>query len=232
MTITKPTVGGNDGTWGAVLNTALDTLDTQSTSAGTTASAAQAAVNAHTPLIRRPFNKSSFWYVGAASTASQGLVINNGFWVPRYFDKTVTISKAAVKITTAGDATAVIRLGIYADDGAGKPTGTSLGTFATADASTTGTKEVAATTAIALSGPGLYWVYVQPEGVTAPNVTAVSTNLDPIPNTSGNNDPSVVSNCWTVASISSGSLPTAVPASITAVSYRAAAVNLFLSAVS
>lgn len=87
--------------------------------------------------------------------------LTNGtaYAIPFLVGKDQTFAQWSVNIGTGAAAT-VIRLGVYQDDGDGAP-GALLAEFGTVDASTAGTKVLAAIQALAA---GLWWVTVVPQG--------------------------------------------------------------------
>lgn len=167
-----------------------DTVVIVDTSAGTTdkATVANLASSAaftaeYVPLIGsgilglRPANTAtSYWPVpnitGAsasnASLPSQGQL----FLVPFVVSHPVTLVSMAAEVTTAGEAGAVLRFGVYADspDGEHDMTAISLVVdLGTAAAATTGVKTATGSQAL---GRGVYWAGVVPQScpTTAPSL--------------------------------------------------------------
>jgi hypothetical protein len=91
---------------------------------------------------------------GTASTWSLG----TGFMdlVPVQITKAVTASGIACRVTTAGQATSVIRMGIFNSDANFQPSSLLLDA-GTISSSTTGTKEITISQALS---PGVYWLAV------------------------------------------------------------------------
>jgi hypothetical protein len=107
-----------------------------------------------------------FGNVGTAALGDGNMVYTTAAW-----DREITITDAAVRITAGNAASAVIRVGIYAsDDDGGKPTDL-VHEFATFDISTTGLKSQ---TGLSVALPaGSYVVSVRPEGAT-PTIVIVN----------------------------------------------------------
>lgn len=142
------------------------------------------------PFIAKVKTGSSFYHVAAAGLSS-GVVIalGTGSTAMRstafLIDRACTLSSLSIFVTTAV-ASSTVRLGIYADDGAGRPGSLVLdaGTVAT---DTTGFKELAITQALTA---GLYWFGVAQQGGASPISTQAVA--------SGSNG------LWNVKSTSSG----------------------------
>lgn len=115
-------------------------------------------------------------YYFAASPGSAGTMTpTNGRLTatPVFFGKSVAIDALFAETTTAGNAGAQLRLGIYADDGTGDPGALIIdGGTVPADAAAVAQVVIPATTL----APGLYWfaVAIQNAAATAPVVRAVS----------------------------------------------------------
>lgn len=125
----------------------------------------------------------------------------------------VTVDRIACRVTTAGSAGAVARMGIYQDDGTGYPGALVLdaGTVAT---TTTGVKEIVINQTLQ---PGLYWLVVGGQGAPATNTTfqtngtgVGSVNVSSLPQIPGDDANDVFSllgvNNW-VMSGETGALP-------------------------
>jgi len=82
-------------------------------------------------------------------------VANRVNWCPYIAQRNYAITALAAFVTTAV-AGSFIRVGIYADDGTGVPTGAALAVSADLDSSTTGLKETAVS--VSLSAGTLYWL--------------------------------------------------------------------------
>jgi hypothetical protein len=128
-------------------------------------------------LVQAPFQSGRYYLVpqSAASGSSATLGVSVAKAVPFTVPNSCVISRIGADISVIGDAGSLYRLGIYADDGTGRPGalkvdgGTVLGDSATV-------QEV--TVNVALS-PGLYWAVgvVQNVATTQPTVRTASTNI-------------------------------------------------------
>lgn len=82
-------------------------------------------------------------------------------YIPVFIPKDCTVDRIGIEVTTAGIGGApVARLGIYADDGDGKP-GARLVDAGTVSTTTTGGKEIIISQALT---KGLYWLAVAAQG--------------------------------------------------------------------
>ena len=145
-----------------------------------------------------PGYKSGSYYF-TASTSNATTTTGHGTGTlrcnPWAVVRQVTIARIGMEFTAAGDANSVFRLGIYADDGGGYPTGAPVldaGTISTgtgnagtvATGGTPGVYEITLGSALTLS-PGLYWVGGAIQGVTTtqPTIRIVngSNMIAPIP---------------------------------------------------
>lgn len=99
-------------------------------------------------------SKSGKFYTSGQDIFQQPLVYQTLYAVPVTFPVGVTLAEDDVQVTTAGAAGAVVRLGIYKDDGSGFP-GALLGDFGTVSAVGTGTKTLATSQVVPA---GTYWM--------------------------------------------------------------------------
>lgn len=104
--------------------------------------------------------------VTTSNTLGNGTLRVTPFVVPRR----VSLTKIGLEVTSGGDAASTLRIGIYADDGAGYPGALVL------DAGTVAGDAIAVaeiTIALALE-PGLYWTGAVVQGVTVTQPTVRS----------------------------------------------------------
>jgi hypothetical protein len=94
---------------------------------------------------------------------------------PFYVPNRVTISSIAVDVTSAGEAGSLIRLGIFGDDGTGRPSSLVVDAGTVAGDGATGVKEI--TGLSASIGPGYYYATtcVQNAPTTQPTVRTVGS---------------------------------------------------------
>lgn len=92
----------------------------------------------------------------------------NAYAVPLYVPKTTTFDRIGAVVTIGGGTGAVIRFGIYADNGRGQPGALVLdaGTVAA-----TGTGTPLTITISQVLAPGLYWLVSCVQGVATPRPT-------------------------------------------------------------
>jgi hypothetical protein len=112
-----------------------------------------------------PLAASTTIGLGTASTIRAG-----SFVVPN----PVTLTTIGAEVTTIGDAGSVVRLGIYADDGTGRP-GKLVLDAGTIDGHTVAVQEIAISQALQ---PGIYWSVAvgQVITVTGPTIRANSAS--------------------------------------------------------
>lgn len=158
---------------------------------------------------------SGSYYVtaGQQSTATSIPSTNSLRVVPWFVPNSVTLSRIGAEITTAGDSGSKLRLGIYADSGAGYPGALVLDAGTIAGDSNT-VQEITISQALT---PGLYWLggAAQVISVTGPTVRIVSGNIT-YPNISfGTSAPaSNATTCGFLQASVSGALPGTFTASI------------------
>lgn len=125
--------------------------------------------------------RSGEYYWAINGSTSTSVTLGNGtlrvapMWVPN----TVTLTRIGVGITVGGDATAKVRLGVYGDDGTGKP-GALLLDAGQVDAAAAGDPELTISLTV---GPGWYWVGGAVQGVTTtqPTVRILTTHHSSMP---------------------------------------------------
>lgn len=114
--------------------------------------------------------KSGMWTVSpnAASTAAP---VNGQLTAcPIYLPRSGSITDLAVEVvTTPGGAGALVRIGVYADDGTGYP-GTLLVDAGTVDCTTTGVKTITLGAALSLPA-GRFWLAAAVQGNPTPSPT-------------------------------------------------------------
>jgi len=122
-----------------------------------------------------------YYFCPNTNSVSTSAALGNGTLraVPFYVPNTVTLTKIGSEITIVGEAGSKLRLGIYADDGAGRPStlvvdaGQIAGDSATVQEITLGTP--------VMMGPGWYWAAaaVQSAPTTQPTVRLASIMTAP-----------------------------------------------------
>lgn len=150
---------------------------------GGTAWGVLAFAPASNTLFGSPFGimRSAEYYWALNGLTTTSVTLGNGtlrvapMWVPN----AVTLTRIGIGVTVAGDATAKVRLGVYGDDGAGRP-GALLVDAGQVDASAVGDPEAVISLAV---GSGWYWIGGAVQGVatTQPTVRAVSSNHSSMP---------------------------------------------------
>jgi lysophospholipase L1-like esterase len=121
-----------------------------------------------------------FYPVSAGARGTSAMLGNSNMRAaPWQTERSVSLARIGVDISGAGQSGAVVRLGVYADNGQGYP-GALLVDAGTVAADTTGVKE--ATIALALP-PGLYWLVacVQDAPTTQPTVRTVANWTPDVP---------------------------------------------------
>lgn len=134
-----------------------------------TADAAAARTALAIAPIQPSYTVGEYYAVrGAVSGAGAGApTLNRVHYLPLLVNKTTTFDRIASYITAAGSAGAVDRMGIYSDDGAGKPGTLILG--AGTVATDTGANSIRAITISQQLTPGFYWVAIVAQVAAAPN---------------------------------------------------------------
>lgn len=111
--------------------------------------------------------------VPPVSQANSAITLNSFRVYPIQIRRRTTIDRIGISVTT-GQASGVVRLGIYRDNGSGLP-GTLLTDFGTVDASATATPTLTVSQTIE---PGRYWIGGASQGsATAPTVQANTGSL-------------------------------------------------------
>lgn len=118
------------------------------------------------PAVGQYFTSPFFLNVGSHDLLNAPT--NNAMWAP--LSGPVTVDSVSINVTTAGVAGSKMTVGLYADDGTGRPSATPLGS-GTVDIPTTATGKITAAFAspIALTAPGVW--------VMAPNSTGNSAQI-------------------------------------------------------
>jgi hypothetical protein len=139
------------------------------------------------------YRASSYYFCNSSgSTATSNSLTNGTLRVgPWVVTKTLPIVRLGAEFTVAGDANSVYRIGIYADDGSGNPTGApvldagsiSTGSGNAGTVSTGGTPGVYDITVSLTLTPGLYWVGGVVQGVTSTQPTMRIVSAATIPAT-------------------------------------------------
>lgn len=132
---------------------------------------------------------------------------------PMNIDRVCLLQALVAEVTTVGSAGAVVRLGVYKDDGSGMYPGALVLDAGTIDATILGNATITLSTALALA-PGRYWVGGASQGApsTAPVMRTVGTSggvLMPSNTASASNIPT-----GAAQNSVSGALPSAFTTSI------------------
>jgi hypothetical protein len=149
--------------------------------------------------------KSGRYEYPPGTNAFQAMSANSLYLVAMFFIKPTTIDRIGVRVTTAGAAGSVIRLGIYNADDDMFPAGLLL------DAGTvvgTSTGNVDITISQALN-PGIYWMGAVSQGspATVPSISARTGNIAPVLSGAISHSPQQVSQGGLINSGISGALP-------------------------
>lgn len=204
-------LAGSNGTNGAGVPAGGTAGQILTKNTGTDYDSVWATSSASSPLKIR--TGSGYWHGRGGSVASIGALGANYLRaMPMFFDRACTATSMAIYISTAV-ASSTVRLGIYADDGAGAP-GTLVIDAGTVDSSTTGVKSP--TTFSASLTTGLYWLVAVQQGGASP----VSWNRDNADGMGGFIFASPVTNlaqygsynCYLLSTSTSGALPSTAPA--------------------
>lgn len=150
LTITKPTVGGSNNTWGTELNTALDAIkafvDPFEVRAPTPVLPTYGAAGSYTPAFRSPSTGPAA--VGGFTDTIQAY--------PICFAENLTIDRVAFEVTTFA-ASATVDIAVYDNDPGRHRARTRLATLATAvAASSNGVKETV--TSFTFQAGVVYWI--------------------------------------------------------------------------
>lgn len=116
-----------------------------------------------------------YFYCNSAGASGTSTLVNNRASATRWdVVEAITITRLWCEVTTVGEAGSVFRLGVWADDGAGKP-GALVVDGGTVAGDSTGVKEVTVSQALPV---GTYWVggAVQSAATTPPTMRVVSTS--------------------------------------------------------
>jgi hypothetical protein len=129
------------------------------------------------------YKAASYYFCNAPASTSTSNTLGNGSLrlSPWVVTQALTITRIGCEFTAAGDAASLFRIGIYADDGTGVPTGSPIldagsistgtgnaGTVATGG--TPGSYEITLGSSLTLQ-PGVYWVGGAVQGVTVTQPT-------------------------------------------------------------
>lgn len=139
------------------------------------------------------WRSGSYYFTAGSFAASTSGGLGNGVLrvSPWYVPTPVSITRIGAEFTVAGsDAASVFRIGVYADDGTGTPTGPALldagsistGTGNAGTVATGGTPGNYEITVAATFAPGLYWVggVVQAAPGTQPTLRTVASGVAPV----------------------------------------------------
>lgn len=180
-------IGSNVEAWSAVLDALASVMSSTATAAaqrtalglGTAATQASTAFDAAgvaAGYIPQAV-KTGLWVAPFNTSLTTGNSLLNGDLriLPIYFSESVSLQAVAVEcVTTPGSPGAVVRIGIWQDDGHGNP-GTLLKDCGTADVTSTGVKTVAISPALVL-GPGRFYIgaVVQGSPTTVPTMRYIN----------------------------------------------------------
>jgi hypothetical protein len=92
--------------------------------------------------------------------------VNRMAYLPLYFPTAVTVTGLRINVVVAAAAGGVARLGLYASDSTGRPTGTGPISGSEGTVATTSTGAVELTVSVAIAA-GLYWAVAVPQVATA-----------------------------------------------------------------
>ena len=125
----------------------------------------------------RSGTRPGFWHqpadINANATTGTAAFINYIWLLPFYFDQEVSITHLGFNVTTAGDATNEMRLGVYAHANGGPTDILAQTTIAT---NTTGNKTWALDPALT-AGPGWVFAAIGPQGTGTMPQTRLSLNV-------------------------------------------------------
>jgi hypothetical protein len=200
-TPTRPTRGGS-----TIVDTSTGTTYYQTTGpTGTTwATTPTSLLGAMSHIPRANYYSTTF---GAHSTIVGTTANGVAYATPLLLGAPGTVTRIACEVTSAGSAGALVRLGIYADDGTGAP-GALLADGGTIDGTSATFQEVTLGTPLALSA-GRYWLAAAFQGAptTGPTMRAAAgTAVVAAGSTSGAfGSPTAAG--WTMTGVT-GALPT------------------------
>ena len=141
---------------------------------------AQGASTLSGDIIAPPLAAGRF-YCAPNSRAASGTISNNVFRCsPFYISNTVTITQLGADVSVVGEAGSKLRLGIYADDGNGRPGALVLDAGQVAGDALGNQLVTGLTTTI---GPGYYWfgIATQSAPTTVPTIRLAGALMGPCP---------------------------------------------------
>lgn len=144
--LTRPTLGGSQ-----VVDTPNGVTYIQTSAPYGTSWAATVAV----PAAATTLPKSGFYSSAPGPHSTITPVLNTAYYSPLWVGTSGTVTRVGAEVTTL-QATSVLRLGIYADAGDGRP-GSLLLDAGTIDGSSATAQEITLGTPLALA-PGCYWL--------------------------------------------------------------------------
>lgn len=97
--------------------------------------------------------RATWWYAPPCAVTAALLVQGSVEWLPQYFDRATLLTAIGLEITVVGSAGSVVELGIYADDGKGRPGPIIIDAGSIDGTSATFQSKAAAVTV----GPGIVW---------------------------------------------------------------------------
>ena len=118
----------------------------------------------------QPWQSGRYYFIPNMGSVSTSVTLGNGtlratpFWVPSQ----ITVERIGSEVTVVGDAASVLRLGIYADDGTGRP-GSLVVDAGTISGNSATVQEI---TGLSVSlSPGVYWAAAVVQLVTTTQPT-------------------------------------------------------------
>jgi hypothetical protein len=123
--------------------------------------------------------RGGIYYTSVGTNGAAAVTQSRLSAVPFFVNRTVTIDKLAVNVTTAGAAASTVALGIYEDvrdNQGGYPGALVAGSTGSVAADTTGFKEASISAALT---PGLYWLCAAAQGGT-PSLTVLTNGNNQI----------------------------------------------------
>jgi hypothetical protein len=129
------------------------------------------------PNVGRGIRKGSNLYYGAAGALANAIPAANQLALaPIDVDRVCTLNALAAEVNTAGTAGAVVRLGVYTDDGSGVFPSALIVDAGTIDGTVLGAQTITLGTPIVLQ-PGRYWVGAANQGAptTGAQLRSVAT---------------------------------------------------------
>lgn len=125
-----------------------------------------------------PLAPNSYYFASSPTSAGTStLTTNNLRLTPWVVPNSVTLIRIGAEVTTVGDVGSVFRMGLYRDDGSGKP-GARVLDAGTIPTDAVAVRELTINTALQ---PGIYWIggVVQGAATTQPQLRVVGNGWEP-----------------------------------------------------